>query len=64
MVMKKKEPAGKLKSAAKSFKEDALLSGNKDSILVQRKNYDKGIALKKSVESANKKPFGSTIGKK
>jgi len=64
MVAKKKEPAGKLKAAAKTFKADAEKQGTKRSMLVQRNPYDKGIAVKKKAEAANPKPFGSTIGKK
>lgn len=64
MVNKKPEPKGKLKAAQKSFKEDSMKQEGKKAILVQRKNYDKGIAMKKAVQRKADKPFGSTIGKK
>ena len=64
MVNKKPEPKGKLQSAQKSFKSDAMKQEGEKAILVQRANYDKGIAMKKAVQKKADKPFGSTIGKK
>ena len=64
MVNKKPVVKGQLKAAQKSFKADAMKQQDKKAKLVQRTNYDEGIAMKKKVQKKADKPFGSSIGKK
>lgn len=52
------------KPTSKSVKDAAMKQQDKKAKLVQRTNYDKGIAMKKKVQKKADKPFGSSIGKK
>lgn len=64
MVKKPERKKGMLAAAQKSFKDDGMKQEGKEAILVERTNFEKGIAMKNKVKMKADKPFGSTIGKK